>query len=134
MNKLTNPNVMWTVTTEGDVEGRSTTTIGTFQGSLVELAKQLAGHESYKLCFREIKATALPAFKGANRKEVHIEVDDMKKEEVIRMARLEGLTVDPSNFYNGVVLKWTQSEQEAMEKKAALSKLSDRERKLLNLE
>jgi hypothetical protein len=42
-------NRIWSVTTEGDVEGKSTTNLGTFEGRLDEIAFALADKEYYQI-------------------------------------------------------------------------------------
>ena len=49
---------IWTVTTEGDCEGRTTTHLGTYEGYLDEIAFALAGKSSYKLTFRAAESLA----------------------------------------------------------------------------
>ena len=45
----------WIVTTEGDCEGRTTKTLGTFKGYIDDIALSLANKCYYSLCFTKIK-------------------------------------------------------------------------------
>lgn len=45
------PYALWRVTTEGDCEGRTTTNLGTFQGFIDDIARELASKSYYSLCF-----------------------------------------------------------------------------------
>ena len=50
-----NPIGLWEVTTEGDVEGRSTKTLGTFEGHIVDIALNLRTQCYYSLTFKKTK-------------------------------------------------------------------------------
>ena len=52
----------WEVTTEGDVEGRSTTDLGVFTGFIDDIAKRLADKCYYSLCFikKNTDANSIP--------------------------------------------------------------------------
>jgi len=45
---------VWKVTTEGDCEGRSTKTIGVFEGHVVDIALQLSKQTCYSLMFSPV--------------------------------------------------------------------------------
>ena len=45
---------VWKVTTEGDCEGRSTKTIGVFEGHVVDIALQLSKQSYYSLMFSPV--------------------------------------------------------------------------------
>ena len=49
--KVWNPVGRWKVTTEGDVEGRSTTNLGTHEGHIADIARELADKAYYSLYF-----------------------------------------------------------------------------------
>ncbi len=45
---------IWSVSTYGDAEGRSTTQLGVYNGFVDEIALYLADYSVYELCFRKI--------------------------------------------------------------------------------
>lgn len=134
MNKLTDPKIMWTVSTEGDCEGKSIRQIGTFQGALTDLVKTLAGHACYKLYFKEVVNEKLPEPRVLSEREVQFSVQGMSQKEVVNLAREEGLNMTFGTMYEAIAYAWTPTEQLEMERKSALAKLTDKEKKLLNLE
>jgi hypothetical protein len=71
----TNPLGWWQVSTEGDVEGRSTRDLGTFYGYLDEIARVLSSKAYYALRFRKIRNMDLPAQGGEPRPKVDISFD-----------------------------------------------------------
>lgn len=55
---------LWKVTTEGDCEGRSTNTLGVYQGHIVDIALELSKHSFYSLYFEKAKTEDLRSEKG----------------------------------------------------------------------
>ena len=65
----------WRVTTEGDVEGRSITQLGTYEGHLDEIAKKLSSQAFYSLHFKKTDpVTELPE-PERERPEVSVQLD-----------------------------------------------------------
>lgn len=137
----------WTVTTEGDCEGRSTTQLGTFEGYLDEIALALAGKCYYSLNFRAAKDLA-EVSKPGTKVNVQLDIDsgtwDMsgkdRVEFVRRMLAGRNVSVKEGQYYASVTLIDGSSPEEIarketeLKKKQALAKLSEEERKLLGLE
>lgn len=85
-----NPYGNWNVTTEGDVEGRSTKQLGTFKGYVDDIAFALSNQ-----CFYSLKFSLVPELEeikqvAPSQKEVSIQFDiesgtwDMKPEERVK--------------------------------------------------
>lgn len=76
----------WRVTTEGDCEGRTTKTLGTFKGYIDDIALSLANKCSYSLCFTKIKEPTEEKYTDKkNKVNVQLDIDsktwDMTSEE-----------------------------------------------------
>jgi hypothetical protein len=66
-----NPYGVWQVSTEGDVEGRTTRQLGAYEGYIDEIALRLADQCYYSLNFK--KAKALPAQSKHTAVSVHLD-------------------------------------------------------------
>lgn len=132
MSQLLNPNGLWEVSTEGDCEGKSIKHLGTYQGSVLDIAKRLRGQEFYQLSFKEVKTSPNPVLteKQCKKSSVHFSVEGLSKEALAK--ELKGL-VKESNFYGAVKLELSQKEILEEERRIALSKLSDKEKELLGV-
>lgn len=53
----TNPIGTWEVTTENDCEGRTTKTLGVYEGHVVDIARNLGPQAYYGLTFRKLKVS-----------------------------------------------------------------------------
>lgn len=53
---------LWSVSTEGDCEGRSTKQLGVHEGYVDEIAAALASQVEYKLTFKAVNSTSLQYF------------------------------------------------------------------------
>ncbi len=136
----------WHVTTEGDVEGRSTNDLGVHDGHIDDIAFRLAGRAGYSLHFSA--AEELPEPSSA--KEVTISFGSGFRN-VSSLSTLERgnfaydlfkgrpVRVKDSSFYGSVTLVRGKSDAEAdaeikeVLKRQALSKLSEAEKKALGL-
>ena len=137
----------WTVTTEGDCEGRSVTQLGTFEGYIDEIAFALAGKCYYSLQFRAAQDLAEVAKQGT-KVSVSLDIDsgtwDMSNKDRAEFFRrtLAGrnVSVKEGQYYASVILVDGSSPEEIarkeneLKKKQALAKLTEEERKLLGLE
>lgn len=109
-NQYTKPYGTWKVTTEGDVEGRTTTNLGIHTGYVDEIARMLSGAAYYKLEFSmepELKINKLP------KKEVHISFDidsgtwddnNQRLQFFKNVFQNRNVRVEPSNYYAAVKL------------------------------
>jgi hypothetical protein len=104
----------WHVTTEGDVEGRSTTDLGVYEGYLDEIAFALGRKAYYSLYFEPAKELP-PQAKSAPADQVHVvltidsgtwDMDPAKRQGFFRKL-LEGRDVEVKDgqFYASVLLK-----------------------------
>ena len=128
----------WQVTTEGDVEGRSTKFLGTFTGYVDEIALYLAKKCYYSLQFKKIEPVEFKPTKN----EVHVMFDietgtwDMGQMERTKMMQdffvVRPVHIKKSNYYGSFVIS-TTGETEEDEKQTALNKLTEREKKLLGV-
>lgn len=129
----------WNVTTEGDVEGRTTIQLGTHEGHIDEIALHLAKKCYYSLTFKLVEP--ITTFEPAKKK-VNVQLDiesgtwDMKSEELVdKMKELfadRPVHVEPCNYYASFTIATEKNIREE-DKKAALNKLSDYEKELLGL-
>tara|TARA_R100000951_G_C2632155_1_gene178028 strand:+ start:457 stop:855 length:399 start_codon:yes stop_codon:yes gene_type:complete len=131
--KLTDNTRLWSVQTEGDCEGRTVTSFGTFQGSIVDIAQRLASKAYYQLTFTEVAPQNNYPQISKIPKEVHMSVRGMRTSEVRKKLNDEGHNTGESNFYDAFTLKIPVRDIIAMKKKIALDKLTDEEKGLLGL-
>ena len=109
----------WTVTTEGDCEGRTTRHLGTYIGHIDDIARALAHRTVYGLSFTHSK-TLPPVTQETFRKSVDISFDytgmsgDISREmrAAILQQVLDGrpVTVSPSTSYNSITLEFDGGE------------------------
>jgi hypothetical protein len=131
--KLTDKTRLWSVTTEGDVEGRTITSFGTFQGSIVDIAQRLAARAYYKLSFAEVvPQNNYPAIDKIP-KEVAISIRGMNTTIARRKLNNEGHNTGDSNYHDSFKLKIPASDVIALKKQIALDKLTPEEKGLLGL-
>jgi hypothetical protein len=123
-NSWASPIGWWSVSTEGDEEGRSTSALGSFHGHIAEIALHLSNKCFYSLRFvpgnpgnppatpNRYSATALAAQVsfGNNHSlanQVKCPFDQARPDErqVQRWMNAEGIEVTGSNYYGAVVVK-----------------------------
>jgi len=124
----------WSVTTEGDVEGRSVRQLGTFTGFVDEIALHLADKCYYSLTFKKIE----PVKEFTPKKEkVHVQFDidsgtwdSIKKDEGLAEVRRtfsdRPVTISESNYYASFLIESHNADEQQ-----ALSKLSEEEKRAL---
>lgn len=111
---------LWEVTTEGDVEGRSTKNLGTHEGFVDEIARNLAGTECYSLHFRRVhpKAHAYKTAVAAKQVSIQFHIDsgtwDLSPEAREKKAReifkdRHGVTVEKGNYYASFILHFNDN-------------------------
>lgn len=135
----------WKVTTEGDVEGRSTRDLGTFRGHIDEIAFHLGDKCFYSLRFSPIEEKDLIPEFNINRVEVNISLDintgtwdmgSLQRVEYMKEVLKDrtDVEVEEGNYYSSIKLvsKKIKSRNELL-KEQALSKLSNEEKKVLGL-
>ena len=135
-------NRIWSVTTEGDVEGKSTTNLGTFEGRLDEIAFALADKAYYQLQFKpsNISLEMIPS-----QKEVHVSLSidsgtwNMEKKDRVEYFKnlvSENTGVVESNYYAAVKLICKNFDDKVYKdyrRKQILAKLTKEERKILGV-
>lgn len=135
---------LWSVSTEGDCEGRSTTYLGVHKGFLDEIALHLADKAYYSLKF----ALQDPVEDYAPTKgEVHVQLDigsdtwgSIKSEdglnEVSEVFEDRPVTIEPSKYYASFKIKSKKSNAvlRDIQMKTALAKLTSAEIKMLGLD
>lgn len=112
-----NPEGVWEVTTEGDCEGRSVRHLGTYEGHILDIVRQLAGQAFYQLEFERVKpaniAEKLP--KGTRRSvQFHVSGDretlpsgDSNAQfRALAQHLRDGESLKEGNYYNAVELTW----------------------------
>jgi len=126
-------NNIWTVTTEGDVEGRSTLHLGTFHGKIDEIAFALADKACYKLEFEAVKSIDLTK---QTKPEVHICVKGLNSFSLLDILNSEfkdddntNIRAEKSKYYESVKLTTTPKEnpEQAMVRKLKAAGFDPRE-------
>lgn len=144
--EYTNPYGVWSVTTEGDCEGKTTRELGTYEGYIDEIAFDLAGHCYYSLHFK--KAKNLQSIKKPGTSvSIQLCIDsntwDLSGSERIeffeRLFKDRDVTVKHSNYFAAIMIYAGKTEEQMRQKEntlkiqQALQKLTEEERKLLGL-
>ena len=134
-----NPYGCWTVTTEADVEGKSSKILGTFIGYVDDIAFSLANKCFYSLEFRPY----IPKDYVPKSKCVHINfgIDsgtwDMSKEERVeffkKVFKDRDVQIREGSYYASVELVNNTSNQRNLLIESALAKLTSEEKKALGL-
>lgn len=127
----------WSVTTEGDVEGRSVKQLGTYIGYVDEIALHLADKCYYSLEFTKEKTVTKYTPK---RKSVSVRFNIESKtwnkgslKPIQEAFRGRPVNISDSNYYSAFLITTDNFDEEQVKKAKALEKLSDEEKKLLNL-
>jgi hypothetical protein len=102
----------WKVTTEGDVEGRSTDQLGTHYGHVVEIAMSLPRGGCYSLRFEKAKEPQqafIPDQYQAVRTEANIQLEPISykggEKEIAKWLDCDEVEVKPCNYYGAYTLK-----------------------------
>lgn len=132
---------IWTVTTEGDCEGRTTTQLGTYEGFVDEIAFRLADKAYYSLYFT--LADKLPDLPKSEMTSVHINFNiDSGTWPLTGKQRMDWgkkffstrpVVVEESNYYACMLLSMPEFNAKQLKKQAALDKLTKEERELLGV-
>ncbi|AID17816.1 hypothetical protein JBP901_gp104 [Bacillus phage JBP901] len=111
------PEGVWEVTTEGDCEGRSVRRLGTYEGHILDIVRQLAGQAFYQLTFERAKpATLAQSLPKGTRRSVQFHVtgdreklpsgDSNAQFRALAQHLRDGETLKEGNYYNAVELAW----------------------------
>ncbi|ANY29339.1 hypothetical protein [Bacillus phage PK16] len=110
------PEGVWKVTTEGDCEGRSARQLGTYEGHILDVVRQLAGQVYYQLTFERVKPeVAIRRYKGSRRSvQFHVtgereklpSGDSNAQYRALAQHLRDGETLKEGNYYNAVELAW----------------------------
>ena len=133
----------WSVTTEGDCEGKSTKNLGTYRGHIDEIAFHLADKCYYSLCFHRMKDEEMTDF-VPKKTSVNVSLDiDSGTWELQGQNRINffvnmlkdrpGIFVDEGTSYSSVTLKTNKISEKDLARQKALEKLTPDERKLLGI-
>ena len=129
----------WEVTTEGDVEGRSTKHLGTHIGHVDEIALHLADKCYYSLRFKSVpnissyypKASKVSVSFDANSQTWDKINHDGNIKEIKEIFKDRPVEIKTSSFYASFLIKSDNHDEVLKEK--ALSKLSPEERRVLGI-
>jgi hypothetical protein len=139
MNKYKTTYGLWQVTTEGDVEGKSTTQLGTHEGYIDEIALHLADKQFYGLTFKQIKP--IEKFEPTRSKvNVQLAIDsgtwDTGREQLAAEMREffadRPVHIEPCNYYASFTIT-TEKDIRAEDIRRAKAKLTDYEKELLGV-
>ena len=143
-NNYDNVYGVWSVSTDADVEGRTTTFLGVFEGFVDEIALHLANKAYYSLKFDKIsKIEWLDRTPTMSSVHVMFGIDSgtwgMNKETIVNDMKLlfhnRPVEIKESNYYGS--FKIVAKNKEEVDKKIlinkALSKLTEEEKELLNI-
>lgn len=112
---------IWSVTTEGDCEGRSVRQLGTFEGHLDEIAQRLSGQCYYSLQFKPAKSLPqIPEAPDNGSVNVTLDIDsktwDMNSERRVEVMeyilRDRPTRVEKGTSYASVNLAWGTGEDD----------------------
>lgn len=130
----------WQVTTEGDVEGRSTKPLGFFTGHVDEIALYLADKCYYSLCFKHIEPVTdfTPTGKSVN---VTFDIDSKtwdltpkeRSEEITVLFKNRPVKISQGNAYASFTISLEDKEADEFKRQQALLKLTDEDKKALGL-
>lgn len=124
----------WSVTTEGDEEGRSIRQLGNYTGYVDEIALHLANKCYYTLEFHPIDTTPSKNL-VPKRAVVHIkfahDVGEIPIDKVKTLFDGRPVSVEESNYYRSFELTYNKPEEIVI--KNALAKLTDEEILILGL-
>jgi len=136
------PNQYWEVTTEGDCEGRTVIHLGVYRGLFYEIALHLADKCYYMLTFRNVdipdvlKPTGNSVCVGFDINSGFWDFSPSTRADFIseKVDKNAPVTITKANTYAGfmVELKKKKSKDDFI-REQALSKLTEKERKVLGL-
>lgn len=147
-NEWKKPIGIWKVSTEGDVEGRSTQVLGFFEGDIYEIIKELNDKIYYNFFIEKYKKVTSSFESDSSLKPVSVYVDSWKidtkkhkdKHEIAKALFQRSDThlkfFDSSSevkIFYGEKAKEEKTKERQKEIEKAMSKLTDREKKLLGL-
>lgn len=127
---------IWEVTTEGDVEGRSTRSIGIYEGYIEEIAFYLADKAYYSLFFKRAEVIQVnPSFHKPTKSSVTIKTygvsfDGKNVEDYMDYRNIHCVS---SNDLSQFTLSLDKEKQIEMKKQEALKKLTTEEKAILGL-
>lgn len=144
-DKLSDPNGIWEIKTEGDVEGRSTQLIGIFEGNIIDILTAIHEKCYYNFFIKKIEKTEeiFNSIKGPSKIKVFVDYpldisSDEKKTLNTSLFKKDNIFIDENNGYD-VILYFNEEAktQETKERKKkiekALSKLTKEEKELLGI-
>lgn len=139
-NEYANLYGTWEVTTEGDVEGRSTRNLGTHTGWVDEIALHLGNKCGYSLCFNKVEEikTYNPTVKSVNVsfgvKSGTWNLNSSERSNLMSIIfKDRPVTIEKSNYYSAFVITSKTVSEDEIKRQKALNKLNDEEKKLLGL-
>lgn len=116
-----NPYGLWIVSTEGDVEGRTTRQLGSYEGYLDEIAQRLASEAYYSLTFRKAKELPYKDDPKEYPKSVSVTLDigsgswDWDRKDraatVADLLKDRPVMVTEGQYFASVILKFKEQEQ-----------------------
>lgn len=133
----------WSITTEGDVEGRTIRDLGVYEGFIDEIALRLGDEAYYSLRFSPFKEKPQPPLsEKCTSVSVTLDIDtgtwDMKGPQRVAYFRdlLAGrpVIVKEGAYYASVVLSVPSEEAVKIRRERALAKLTAEEKELLGVD
>jgi len=133
----------WHITTEGDVEGKTITDLGVYEGYLDEIAFRLGSRSYYSLRFSPWKEIPEPPLeKALSSISVSVDIDsgtwDMSPEQRVawfrNLLRGRNVGVEAGQSYASVILQADQGKAQEIARARALAKLDDNDKKALGIQ
>lgn len=130
--KYTNKFGRWKVTTEGDVEGRTTNDLGVWEGYVDEIALHLADKCYYSLTFKFLEPQPEKLIPVKNKVNIQFDIDsgtwDFSPEGLVKNMKIwfkdRPVQVENCNYYASFTIKSKESlNPEEIKKMKALKKL-----------
>lgn len=108
------PMGLWSFSTEGDVEGRSTKDLGVYNGNIFDGIKLYAPKQYYKLSVRRVGNCSKDVLNQKNKTEAHVKIYDdyiqiHDKEDTMNKLQKHlpsNVTMKNSNHYGAIKLEW----------------------------
>lgn len=128
---------LWQVSTEGDCEGRSTKSLGVWEGFIDDIALHLADKVMYNLWITPLNINKVTEKPMARRVDVYMNdiahIDAKERLDIATKAFANrNVRISRSDYYGAFVINNNTSEEEIL-RASALAKLTTAERRVLGI-
>ena len=121
----------WSVTTEGDCEGKSVSRLGSYEGYIDEIALHLAEKCYYTLNFKPIENIRGEFKPTKTDVSISLDLKDYSVDEIKKIFSSRPVKVERGCYYKSYII--TSNNADEIKREKALSKLTVEEKRLLGL-